>query len=203
MAGPPPPARRDTIIRTATRLFAQNGYQAVGMRAIAAAVGMRASSLYHHFPSKLDLLYAVCLRATGDFISVQLPVLEQEGSAAQRLEQVIRAHIVYFHEHRLEETVGLRELAELRAQAPRRYEAIQGLRRRYQHALQEVIEAGTGAGELSVEDPKLATLALLGLVNSINAWFHEDGPLSIEEVAEAYVAMGIGRLLGANRVARA
>ncbi|HEX4107282.1 MAG TPA: TetR/AcrR family transcriptional regulator [Solirubrobacteraceae bacterium] len=198
MATEPPIDRRAAIIQTATELFAEHGYQAVGMRAVADAVGIRASSLYHHFPSKVQLLYAVCEVATTAFISVQQPVLEQPGSARHRLEQVMRAHILYFHEHRLEENVGLRELAELRAQAPTLFEGIQDVRRGYQHAIQEVIEAGVREGEFAVEDSAMATLALLGLVNSINFWFQDDGPASIEKVADAYVQMGVGRLLGAT-----
>jgi AcrR family transcriptional regulator len=203
MAGPPAPERRDVIIQTATELFAEHGYQGVGMRAIADAVGIRASSLYHHFPSKVDLLYAVCEVATIAFISVQLPELERPGSPRRRLERVLREHVLYFHEHRLEETVGLRELAELRGQAPALFEGIQRVRRGYQHAIQGVIEEGIEAGELEVEDPALATLALLGLLNSINTWFQQDGAMTIEQIADAYVEMGVGRLLGGAPAAAA
>ncbi|WP_354697707.1 HTH-type transcriptional repressor KstR2 [Paraconexibacter sp. AEG42_29] len=195
MTSPPPPGRREAIIQTATVLFARDGYAAVGMRSIAAAVGIRASSLYHHFPSKVDLLHAVCEVATAAFISAQLPELERPGSPAERLGHVLREHVLYFHEHRLEETVGRRELAALQQQAPALFDEIQATRRGYQRALQDVIEAGVAAGEFDVEDANLATLALLGLVNSVNTWFQEDGPDSIEAVADAFVAMGVGRLL--------
>jgi AcrR family transcriptional regulator len=193
------PDRRQEIIRVASELFAEHGYQRVGMRALADAVGIRASSLYHHFPSKVDLLYAVCQLATSAFISVQQPVLEGPGSPEQRLREVLRAHILYFHEHRLEETVGLRELAELRDQAPERYEEIQAIRRGYQRAIEAVIGEGVSCGEFSVPDARLAALALLGMINSINSWFRKEGPLSIEQVAQAYVEMAVGGLLGAAR----
>ncbi len=168
------------------------------MRAIADAVGIRASSLYHHFPSKVDLLYAVCHVASDAFISSQLPELAKPGSPTERLRHVMHEHILYFHEHRMEETVGRRELAALRDQAPERFEQLQDTRRGYQHAIQEVIEAGMAAKEFEVPDPHLATLALLGLVNSIPTWFQDDGEQSIENVADAFVEMGVGRLLAAQ-----
>lgn len=195
MAAEPATDRRGAIVQTASRLFAEQGYGSVGMRAIADAVGVRASSLYHHFPSKLDLLYAVSVVATEGFIDEQLPVLEGPGSAAGRLSRVLRAHILYFHEHRLEEAVGLRELARLRDGAPERYEYVQGRRRAYQHAIAHVIGEGAEAGELDVADPALAALAVLGLVNSINTWFDPDGARSIDEVADLYVELCVGRLL--------
>ena len=190
--------RRSAVVRAASALFAEHGYGSVGMRAIADAVGMRASSLYHHFPSKLDLLYAVSLVATEDFISEQLPELAGPGPAAERLSRVLRRHILYFHEHRLEEAVGLRELNQLRDGAPDKHAHVQRERRAYQDAIRRTIEEGVAAGELDAPDPGLAALAVLGLVNSINQWFNPGGPRAIEEVADAYVELAVGRLLAAT-----
>ncbi|SUD70117.1 TetR family transcriptional regulator [Pseudomonas putida] len=41
----------------AMALFAEKGFGQVSMRELAAHLGMTAGSLYHHFPSKQDLLY--------------------------------------------------------------------------------------------------------------------------------------------------
>jgi len=41
----------------AMALFAEKGFVQVSMRELAAHVGLTAGSLYHHFPSKQDLLY--------------------------------------------------------------------------------------------------------------------------------------------------
>jgi AcrR family transcriptional regulator len=38
------------------RLFSENGYDAVSMRDIASEVGIKAASIYNHFPSKRDIL---------------------------------------------------------------------------------------------------------------------------------------------------
>src|SRR3712207_3217233 len=107
-----PTARRNDILRTAAELFAQRGFNAVGMRAIADAVGMRSSSLYYHFPSKMDILHAIALDATKAFVEFQLPRFHTEGSHAERLTELFRQHVMYFWEHRVEEAVGLRELKE-------------------------------------------------------------------------------------------
>lgn len=180
------------IVTTAAQLFAAHGYDGVGMRAIADAVGIRPSSLYHYFPSKIDLLHAVALVASDAFISAQLPHLEGDGAPLERLERVLREHIRYFNVHRTEEAVGLRELAVLRDQAPERFEEVQTSRRRYQVAIERLIADGA----FDVDDPHLAALAVLNLVNGINAWFRPDGDRSIDEVADAYLRM-VRRLLAA------
>jgi len=47
---------RQTILITALALFAASGFQNVSMRQIAADAGIRASSIYNHFESKMDIL---------------------------------------------------------------------------------------------------------------------------------------------------
>jgi AcrR family transcriptional regulator len=44
--------RRDEILQAAAGLFAADGYRTTSMREVAAASGILAGSLYHHFPSK-------------------------------------------------------------------------------------------------------------------------------------------------------
>ena len=43
------------IMTEALRLFARDGYEAVSVESIAAAVGIRAPSLYKHYRSKRDI----------------------------------------------------------------------------------------------------------------------------------------------------
>ena len=58
---------------TALHLFAEQGYSAVGMRAIADELGIQAPSLYSHFPSKDAVLHA----AVEPFIDhIQLLLLD-------------------------------------------------------------------------------------------------------------------------------
>ena len=191
-------SRRDEVIVAATELFARHGFHAVGMRAIADAVGIRGSSLYHYFPSKLDLLHAIALDSTRAFIEVQLPHVEGIPSYVDRLRDLIHAHVLYFHEHRQEEAVGLRELQELRENAPERYAEIQTIRRSYQNALERMITEGLASGEFDCDDAHLATLAVLGLVNSVNDWFRVTGRYTIEQVAASYADIAVGRILGAR-----
>jgi AcrR family transcriptional regulator len=47
-----PPRRRDEILEAAAGLFAADGYTSTSMREVAAASGILAGSLYHHFASK-------------------------------------------------------------------------------------------------------------------------------------------------------
>ncbi len=62
---------REIILQEALRLFSDKGYAAVSMRDIAAAVGIRASSIYHHFSGKQELFEALVQRANDVKDSLQ------------------------------------------------------------------------------------------------------------------------------------
>ena len=55
------------ILTEALRLFAQRGYDAVSVEQIANAVGIKAPSLYKHFPSKQSIFDALFERTEHDF----------------------------------------------------------------------------------------------------------------------------------------
>jgi TetR/AcrR family transcriptional repressor of nem operon len=65
-------------ILTAARLVAQaHGYNGLNFRDLAEEVGIRAASVYHHFPSKASLAEAVAKRYWQDFAAVLEDLLVQ------------------------------------------------------------------------------------------------------------------------------
>lgn len=53
-------ARRAEIVDAATELFYDKGFESVGIRGLAASMGVSKSLLYHYFPTKEALFDAVC-----------------------------------------------------------------------------------------------------------------------------------------------
>lgn len=51
-------APKEKVFRTASRLFYQKGYRAIGVDTIAAESGIGKMTLYRHYPSKDDLIVA-------------------------------------------------------------------------------------------------------------------------------------------------
>jgi TetR/AcrR family transcriptional regulator, transcriptional repressor for nem operon len=56
----------DKILAVATKIAQAHGYGGLNLRALAEEVGIKAASLYHHFPSKADLAAAVAKRYWED-----------------------------------------------------------------------------------------------------------------------------------------
>jgi len=77
---------RDRILEAALDLFARHGYAGTSMRQIAAAVGMRASSLYSHFAGKEAILSALIeaygpASSAGRLASPQYRALQDDPAA--------------------------------------------------------------------------------------------------------------------------
>lgn len=187
-------SRSDQIITVATVMFARDGYRGVGTRAIADEIGISISSLYYHFRSKEDLLFAICLDVTRDFIEQYAHLLDGPEPPRERFARLLDAHIHYFWRHRAQQSVGLRDLRELSTE---RAEEIQAQKRAYQKRIQAVIEEGVDAGEFSVADPAVSGLAVLDMVNGVQQWFKDDGRRTIDEIAVLYSDLCL-RTLGAG-----
>lgn len=183
----------EQIVATAARLFASDGYHEVGMREVADALGIRGASLYHHYRSKEEILYAICLTVSRDPVVRQLTLLDESGTPTARLTGLVRAHVLHLVKRQVEHLVGRREMNALTAA----HRAVVDEHRRYYHRrVAETIAAGVRAGEFRVPDVRLATLALLDMLNGTSAWYDSDGISSADEIADTYVDLAVGHLLG-------
>jgi AcrR family transcriptional regulator len=60
-------APKDKVFRTASRLFYQHGYRAIGVDTLAAESGIGKMTLYRHYPSKDDLIAAYLRNSNETF----------------------------------------------------------------------------------------------------------------------------------------
>ena len=191
-----PSVRVDQVLETATRLFTERGYDAASIRDLAAALAMRPSSLYHHFPGKQHILFAICFGLQSDFNAAVMPVFHQGKGPVETIQDVIGEHIRFSLARRGEVLVNTRERRslppDLRAQ-------VNHLRRAYRDALVAVIEQGRRQGLFSVEDPKLAAMAVFDMVNGMFQWFQARDQADVERIATTYVDAAVALLGGWGR----
>jgi AcrR family transcriptional regulator len=83
---PPKASMQDRILKTADRLFYGKGIRAIGVDAIADAVGISKRTLYNHFPSKDALVVAYLSRRFRPFDASDLDPREQILDVFDRLE---------------------------------------------------------------------------------------------------------------------
>ena len=174
----------DQILTAGAELFFLRGYHAVGIRELADSVGLSTSTLYHYYRTKQDILFGIIHRFLLEFTDRLVPVLQDTSlSPVQRLDRVVVEHIVLTVERSKELLVGNPVLNALTAE---QRAAVADLRRRYRDAVADVIAEGVGTGELRVDDPLLTAMAVLDMLDGIRVWYHPDGPLALDRLAERY-----------------
>jgi AcrR family transcriptional regulator len=83
---------RGKLLTEAIRLFAERTYASVSMEDVAASIGLAASSVYNHFPSKLDMLVTALNNGNGH---LQL-ALDDALAAAQNPADALRDLVVSY-----------------------------------------------------------------------------------------------------------
>jgi AcrR family transcriptional regulator len=171
------------IEHAAAELFFRCGYQATSLRDIAEAVGIRPASLYHHFPSKQALLFAVLNRTVDDLIDRGEHALMTETDPPAQLRCIVREFILYVAERPREGMVGDIEIEHLdegnRA-------ILLSKRDRYQRIVEQVVAAGNEQGIFAVGDVKLAVFAILGMCNHVTIWFRPGRRRTAADIAQEY-----------------
>ncbi len=187
---------RTTIEATAKRLIARLGYEAMSMRLLADEVGVQSAAFYHYYPNKQELLFSLM----RDHMERLLDAWDYESRKAhsplERLSAFIRFHIHYHVERRDDVHIGNMELRSL---GPENRATIVELRARYENGLREILDDGLDAREFVIDDIALTTRAIIAMTTGINLWFRADDRLTVAEIAEKYVQMGL-RLVGAKKI---
>lgn len=189
------PVLRQQILDNASRLFHERGFAATSIRDIAEAVGISSSTMYHHFTNKQEVLSAIITKFMDDFNTATIPLLTDETlDVTDRLSKVIRIHVEMSDDRRHELLVGNPVKFALNPEQARRLVKQQW---DYNHAVRSLIETGCREGVMAVEDPGLATLALLDMLNGIREWFREDDRLTRDQIISHYTRLAL-RLLGST-----
>lgn len=183
--------RRAQIVAEAAHTFATRGYSNVGMREVADAVGIRGASLYHHFSSKEEILYAICLTVTREPVEQNLPLLDAAGTPTERLTALVRAHIRHLLHRRVEYLVGLHERPSL---TPEHRADIDQYLHYYNRRVRDVLTAGMRSGEFRELNPTLAALGVLDMLNGVSSWIRGSTDQDTDDVVDTYTALIFGGL---------
>ena len=175
--------RRRQIEDVASALFSSRGYAATSMRDIARVLDLQGGSLYSHIPSKEAVLAAIVEEAAEAFHAAVRPVAERRGPAAERLREMIAAHVRVVTGARERAKVFLFEWTFL---GEDRREAVRRSRGAYQGYFERVVTEGVAAGELETADPRLAAVFILSAMNAMAYWYRPDGPLGPDALAGHY-----------------
>ena len=183
--------REEQLRQTAVRLFREHGYDGTSMQDLAEALGMHRGSLYHYIDSKEDLLFEIVESAMARFHDEVRPILEGDGTAGDRLERAVTAHLRIAADEPDELTLLQ---VEVKALAPARRARIVAERDAYEHAWRAFIRDGMRDGAFRCEDERTAGFMILAACNWFSQWYHPTGPLGVDDFAARFTALFLDAL---------
>lgn len=179
------PSRREEILATAVRLFAQRGYGSTSVDEIGEALGISGPALYWHFKGK-EAMLGEALTEISDALLAGGQRCREEGSGGlDTLERLVEGHVDFALTRRELITLQERDLVHVEAEAAR---SVRRAQRSYVELwVDALLEVEPAAERSSVRD---AVHATFGLINSTP---HLSG--SPEEVADLLRRLALASLL--------
>ncbi len=175
----------DTILRRAIDLFIRQGYEATSMGDLALELGLSKSAIYHHVPSKVELLRLALDRALDALFAVTQETGATTGPAIDRLEYVVRGSVRVLAAELPFVTLLLR----LRGNTEIERTALQR-RREFDRVVTGLVRAAEHEGDVRSDvDPAVISRLLFGTVNSLTEWYRPGGDLSADDLADAVVTI--------------
>jgi AcrR family transcriptional regulator len=191
---PPSPAltdqRRQEIITTALRLFAERGYRATTMGDIAQAMGCTKGLLYHYFTSKAELAHQARVGA-HDLMRGRLEeIAGSDLCPAEKLRQAIAhfiSEILYGYQRYVIIAVGRAQMPEgINEDGQREFRARQ---RRFVMLYRDVIQDGIDAGEFEQGDASVMANAVIQGIFGVARWHKPEGRLPPERIRDEMCAL--------------
>lgn len=109
-------AKKQDIVDTATRLFAEDGYHAVGIDRIIKESGVAKMTMYRNFPSKDDLVSEVLAQRTHSTLASMADAVSRKEAPLDRLHEVFAWHERWFKSRDFTGCMFVGAIAEFRSQ---------------------------------------------------------------------------------------
>ena len=159
--------RRQELVQTAAKLFAERGYHGTSMGDIADAMGVQKGSLYSLTESKQALL-ADAMREGAAAFHAALDQVPDRAPALERIRDALRGHLRVVAAQLEVATVFTREWRYLDGSDRARFV---DERRRYEERWRMLLREGVERGELRTDlDVETAALLVLSAANWAYTW---------------------------------
>lgn len=174
--------RTRDIRDAAVMLFAQHGYEATSMRAIAQEVGLLPGSLYAHITSKERLLLEIIEQGVDEFLAAADEAVAVAGPAPERLRRAVRAHMTIIAASR--DRTGI-VFHQWRALTGDNRDRVLAKRKAYEQYFVDILQSGVAEGTFHPSlDSRFAVLVILGALNWAPEWFSPSGNRTADEVGD-------------------
>lgn len=188
------PLSIDSILAASVQLFVAKGYHGATMRSIAKLANISVPGIYHHYPSKQDLLLEILELTMMDLLWRVGRARDEEADPLMRIARYVEALALF---HMCRKNLAFIGASEMRSLNAANYRKIAELRDRVQRLLDDEIAEAARQGMISTDQLEDAGKAISTMCVSLASWFDPDGPRTAQQIAVEYARLGLS-LLGAG-----
>jgi AcrR family transcriptional regulator len=172
-------AKAQAILDSAAALFAKVGYPNAKMQDIAKACGATKSMLYHYFPTKDDLLYAMLEEHLETVIAGIEEVAGLSGTTKERFTAFVQIYAQKSAQSRRRHVIAMNDVKFL----PK---AMQGPLLELEKRVTDLVAALLRQMNANLPDRtyKPYTMLLIGMLNWTDTWYKPTGPMKPQELCE-------------------
>ncbi|WP_055444535.1 TetR/AcrR family transcriptional regulator [Lacinutrix himadriensis] len=173
--------RKDEIIKTAAKLFKEKGYNAVTMRDLATAMGMKAASLYNHIKSKQEILKEIIISLAEEFTNGMDAIYNSENSNIDKLKQIVAMHVNIT-------ACNTNQMASLNSDWMHLEDQLDyylQLRNDYEANFIKIINQGIRASEIKQSNPEVIMFSMLSTLRSLYLWIPKKEDLNANDLANS------------------
>jgi len=187
-----PRKRRAEVIDAAVQIFHEKGYEASTIQDIADAVGVLKGSLYYYFTSKEDVLFEILQEVHEEALAAAVEAIEIDGDPVEKIYAFVQTLARFNADNKVRMGILLHDFRSL---SQPRIKQIVAERDRYEAILRQLILDGQEQQLICPDiDPKLATRALMGMINTIYEWFSPRGGRSSRYVGSFFASLAVNAL---------
>jgi AcrR family transcriptional regulator len=173
-------AKRQSILDSAAALFARKGFDSATMIDVATACGTSKSHLYHYFPAKEDLLFAIVQVHITEQAAELTQIVELPLPAEERFSLYVSAFVERGARSRNEHLVLMHDLKFL-PEAKRKQ--VRKLETRLVDLMISLLKEINPELMAPVKAQGPYALLLFGMIIWTATWYQKSGPISPRELA--------------------
>ena len=186
------PLNFDLVLEAALAVFMRTGYHGASVRDVARECGRSVSGIYHHYPSKQEMLRTILDLGVAELLTRARLARLEGRDPVERFSLMVES-LVLFHTHRQE--VGFVGASEMRSLDPDTRRDIAGRRMLQQRMIDKEALAAAAAGHFRTPHPPEAARAVVTMCTSIVQWYKPAGPLTPSELVAQYVRFALDLML--------
>ncbi|OZG71614.1 TetR family transcriptional regulator [Hahella sp. CCB-MM4] len=183
-----PDSARGRLLSKAAHLFKEKGYERTTVRDLAASVGIQSGSIFHHFRSKEEILFAV-MEETILYITAKMEeALSKASSPKESLLALIRCELESILGGTGEAMTVL--VYEWRSLSELNQKRILKLRDHYEKLWLDTLDQAKEEGLVN-GDVFILRRFLTGALSWTVTWYNPEGPYSLDHLAEQALALAV------------